>query len=147
MNHSAISLLWMKGKLPMKDGIYFADGRSIACSLGINPHIELTVNDSFSLQDFLVKSPFDFTTINILNETYHEDNQCFYTLGKGSNGSEGFVASLAPDRRLIWVAFFANSESFVEMSCDENILYADSSSGVHLQFPLHDPELCSLAFT
>lgn len=65
---SKINELWNKEKLPIKDGIYFANGESFSFLTKFYPDIVIKKGKSFSLVDFLNKNPDCITDIDIFEK-------------------------------------------------------------------------------
>jgi len=134
--------LWENETLPIKDGLYFADGRSyeaiINSTTAAGYEIANPINlDLFIEEDSECISSFDTTKIVQL-----PGKNGFLCCGEGSFGSEGFFAHLASNKSLLWVFYFEYSNPFVEIQLAEegeaNFL---TSNGTSLKVKIANPEL------
>ncbi|OTQ57399.1 hypothetical protein B6D18_10210 [Gilliamella sp. A7] len=118
---SKINELWNKEKLPIKDGIYFANG------------------ESFSLVDFLNQNPDCITHIDIFKKIKLQmGGTCL--LGEGSHGSEGFIAYITSDEKLNWVIYFEESNPFINaVELSDAFLTVESSANYRIILDLKNP--------
>jgi len=136
---SKIIELWNKEELPIKNGVYFSDGKSISLSIIAYPSILIEKGKEFDLDDFLVKNPDEVTSIDIMKRfNLSEEYQCI--LGEGSYGSEGFVAYLTSKDDLLWVMYFEKSNPFVNLIKLPNLnIEVESSANYKIIINVNDP--------
>ena len=94
----AIERLWQLGRLPIEDGVFFADGRSYAVAVVGSALRVLEELD-------LTEDPDWLTAIDITHEAPTPTG--FVCAGEGSHGSEGFFARLDAHKRLLWVCYLS----------------------------------------
>lgn len=136
---SKINELWNKEKLPIKDGIYFANGESFSFLAKFYPDIVIKKGKSFSLVDFLNKNPDCITDIDIFEKIkISTGGTCL--LGEGSHGSEGFIAYITSDEKLNWVIYFEESNPFINaVELPDTFLKVESSANYTIILDLKDP--------
>jgi hypothetical protein len=126
--------LWRDGRLPIEDGVFFADGRSFAVNVEGG---RLVVVEEFDLAEVLAEDPDWITSIDITREVVAPSG--FVCAGEGSHGSEGFFARLDPDRELVWVCYLSESNPFDGLRVAEGKVTATSTSGVSITVDLDAP--------
>ena len=132
---SDITTLWSAARLPIEDGLYFADGRSYAVAVA---GAGLRLVEAFDLGELLAEDPEWLTSIDITREIRVPGG--YAVAGEGSHGSEGFFARLAEDRSLVWVCYLSESNPFGELAVESSTLTATSTSGLSLSLPLDRPD-------
>lgn len=123
---SDITTLWSSARLPIEDGLYFADERG------------LRLVESFDLGELLAEDPEWLTSIDITREFCVPGG--YACAGEGSHGSEGFFARLDENHSLIWVCYLAESNPFDELTVEASTLTATSTSGLSITLSLDDPD-------
>jgi hypothetical protein len=131
---SVISDLWRDGRLPIEDGVFFADGRSYAVDVVGSA---LQVVEPVDLAEILAEDPDWLTSIDITSETAAPGG--FVCAGEGSHGSEGFFARLTADKELVWVCYLSESNPFTKLTVIDHSLTAVSTSGVTITVDLDTP--------
>jgi hypothetical protein len=131
---SEISDLWRDGRLPIEDGVFFADGRSYAVDIVGS---SLQVVERVDLAEILAEDPDWLTSIDITREAPALDG--FVCAGEGSHGSEGFFARLTADKSLVWVCYLSESNPFDKLTVTDHNLTAVSTSGVTITVDLDTP--------
>jgi hypothetical protein len=129
-----IQELWRDGRLPIEDGVFFADGRSYAVDVAGSA---LQVVEEVNLTEILAEDPDWLTSIDITRETPAPGG--FVCAGEGSHGSEGFFARLDGDKNLIWVCYLSESNPFDKLTITDRRLTAVSTSGVAITVDLDAP--------
>lgn len=130
-----ITTLWTSDRLPIKDGLYFADGRSYAVEVTDSG---LRIGEQFDLAELLAEDPEWLTSIDITSEIPVPGG--YACAGEGSWGSEGFFARLGEDHSLIWVCYLSEDNPFGELTVKASTLTATSTSGLSLTLPLDNPD-------
>jgi len=130
--------LWEKDMLPIKDAIYFSDGRSFSCKITSCPTQKIELGDKFDVNEF-INNIDEITNIDGIKEI-KLSNSGYCSVGDGSYGSEGFIACLGKGRNLIWVLYSEKSNPFINVREDPvNTIVAESSSGFRLKINLNNP--------
>jgi len=131
--------LWEKDMLPIKDAIYFSDGRSFSCKITSCPTQKIELGDEFDVNEFYKNNIDEVTNIDEIKEI-KLSNSGYCSVGDGSYGSEGFIACLGKERNLIWVLYSEESNPFINVREDPvNTIIAESSSGFRLKINLNNP--------
>ncbi|MFC0539900.1 hypothetical protein [Kutzneria chonburiensis] len=131
---SEIEELWRAGRLPIEDGVFFADGRSYAVDVDGSA---LRVVEEIDLAELLAEDPDWLTSIDITREAPAPGG--FVCAGEGSHGSEGFFARLDADRKLVWVCYLSESNPIGELTVLDRALTVVSTSGVTITVDLDAP--------
>ena len=136
---SKINELWNKEKLPIKDGIYFANGESFSFLAKFYPYVFIKKGESFNLVDFLNKNPDCITNIDIFQKIKIQmGGTCL--LGECSHGSEGFIAYISSDEKLNWVIYFEESNPFINaIELPDKFLEVESSANYRIILDLKNP--------
>ncbi|MFF2775560.1 hypothetical protein ACFVU3_11680 [Streptomyces sp. NPDC058052] len=115
---SRIGELWARGEVPDRDGLYRADGSAREVDVDSAALSRFRLGGPLDLEELLRDDPGGTTPYDI-------HRGCFARLpegsgagsgyvcgGDGAHGSEGFIARLDADRRLVWVVSMADSNPF-----------------------------------
>ncbi|OLR92711.1 hypothetical protein BJP25_20025 [Actinokineospora bangkokensis] len=129
-----IQRLWAEGRLPIEDGVFFADGRSYAADVVDGG---LAVVEELDLAQVLAEDPDWVTAVDVQREVPIPGG--LVVGGEGAHGSEGFFARLTADRSLVWVCYFAEHNPFLDLVVDGPDLVATSTSGVVVRVALDAP--------
>ncbi|WP_329105018.1 hypothetical protein OG792_31400 [Micromonospora sp. NBC_01699] len=122
--------LWLSGCLPIKSGLYRADGVARAVRIGSGQPSDLELLDSFSLDAVLAADPEYVSRVDITLECELRDGSGYLVCGEGSYGSEGFFGQLDVDRRLVWVVYLEDSNPFIDVVVESTSAIFTSSAGL-----------------
>jgi hypothetical protein len=137
---SIIVELWKNGELPIKNALYFVDGRAGLIDIIFYPYPKLLKLGDFDFNDFYEKNKNETTTIDIVKKIQLSDVG-YLCIGEGSYGSEGFIACLDSKEDLIWVVYFENSNPFVSATILGDLtVVIESSAGFRLKIDTKKPE-------
>ena len=135
---SIISKLWKEELLPIKEAVFFFDGRAKSCKITSFPTPKIEVGADFDFIDFYRNNNEEVTSIDIIKEVKLL-NECYCCVGEGSYGSEGFIAYLDNDKNPIWILYSENSNPFVSVfEHEENTILVESTAGLKIQIDLHN---------
>jgi hypothetical protein len=126
--------LWREGQLPIKDGVYFADGRSYAVDV---VHGRLSVVGQFDLAEILAEDAGWVTNIHITRKVVAPGG--FACAREGSWGSEGFFGRLGADEQLVWVCYLSEGNPFDRVAVADGMVTAMSTSGLTITVDLDAP--------
>jgi hypothetical protein len=129
------------GACPILNGLLYPDGSVLLVdSLPSGPGAP-TFGPRTSLDALDATEPLEWTTVGTLAEAVSPDGSYSAVGGEGGMGGDGFVAvTAAADKRLLWVAFFEDSNSFEEIRFDGGDVVARSNLGREYRFPVTAPE-------
>ncbi|ECX5102165.1 hypothetical protein F6H62_21880 [Salmonella enterica] len=131
--------LWEDNLLPIKDAIYFSNGRSFLCKIMDYPTLHIERNGEFDFSAFYEKNKDEVTDIDKFREIKLVNN-CYCCVGEGSYGSEGFVAYLDENKNLVWVLYSEESNPFINVSeYIPDIIIVESSSNIRLKININNP--------
>ena len=131
--------LWNNGELPLKDGLYFSDGRSLELRIDCYP-LSLKKGGWFDFRAFYQQNIGQISTVGITNEI-RLSNGCYCCVGEGSWGSDGLIAYLDEDRGLTWVIFSQYSNPFISIIEESGLMVcARSSAEYELVVDVNCPE-------
>jgi len=138
---------WKTGMCPILNGITFGNGKMIELELTVMPSDDTVLRSQIlretNVETFNTKHADYWTEIISLCEFCIIDRDLRITGGEGGFGSDGFVAvSHISDEQLVWVAFFENSNPFVQISINNNAseILGITTLGHIWQFPIAHPE-------
>lgn len=137
---SAIERLWLAHNLPIRDGLYRADGSARGVRADSSALGHLVLLEPFDLEAFLLTSPEWLTSIDITIEEGLGDGSGYLCCGEGSHGSEGFFARLDLHKNLVWVVYLEDSNPFVEAVIDGPQATVKSTSGLCVTVSLASPQ-------
>lgn len=138
--------LWNEHLLPIKNAVYFADGTAFSIDITLYPEPRFEKGDDFCFSDFFKNNEDEITDVDLFKKK-SLSNKGWLCFGEGSYGSEGFIACLNSDDKLIWVLYSENSNPFVDMKEVEGVVYVKSSLNICLRIKINDPreiELCDI---
>ncbi|MDD1508789.1 hypothetical protein [Pseudomonas sp. CNPSo 3701] len=136
---SLIIKLWEHDLLPIKDGIYFSDGRAYSCTIRQHPRLSLENGPCFDLDAFHANNSDELTAIDGLKQI-RLSNLGYCRVGEGSHGSEGFIAYLDSEQRLIWVIYAQQSNPFTQVGESPNgLITAISTADIRLEIDVDEP--------
>ncbi|EHB4884966.1 hypothetical protein JXF96_004076 [Salmonella enterica subsp. enterica serovar Heidelberg] len=131
--------LWEDNLLPIKDAIYFSNGRSFLCKIMDYPTLHIERNGEFDFSAFYEKNKDEVTDIDKFR-VIKLANNCYCCVGEGSYGSEGFVAYLDENKNLVWVLYSEESNPFINVSeYIPDIIIVESSSNIRLKININNP--------
>ncbi len=131
--------LWEDNLLPIKDAIYFSNGRSFLCKIMDYPTLHIERNGEFDFSAFYEKNKDEVPDIDKFREIKLANN-CYFCVGEGSYGSEGFVAYLDENKNLVWVLYSEESNPFINVSeYIPDIIIVESSSNIRLKININNP--------
>ncbi|MFE9804127.1 hypothetical protein ACFYP6_35710 [Streptomyces goshikiensis] len=135
---TTIELLWEDFQLPVRDALYFADGRSCEVDLVSGVPSGVRVLAPFDLDEMLESDP---SWVSSVDELVAADlgSKGLLWGGEGSYGSEGFIARLTVDRALIWAMFFTESNPFDRIQLSGNVATFSSTSGFKIMVDIDEP--------
>ncbi|CTW30168.1 hypothetical protein [Escherichia coli] len=138
--------LWEDDLLPIKDAIYFSNGKSFLCKIKPYPTPCIEKNGEFDFSSFYEKNKDEVTDIDKFRE-FKLANNCYCCIGEGSYGSEGFIAYLDEDKNLVWVLYSEESNPFINITeYTSDIIIVESSSNIRLRININNPVDLELAF-
>jgi hypothetical protein len=135
-----ISKLWEEKTLPIKDALYYGDGRSFFIKLKNENPTKIEIIEEFDLEDFYGKDRDWVTSIDITKEFNLTDGS-YFCCGDGSNGSEGFFALLSAERKILWLIYLEFSNPFYDFYVEEHTAVVKSTSGLAIKINLKNPML------
>ncbi|MCP4600753.1 MAG: hypothetical protein GY847_09510 [Proteobacteria bacterium] len=137
---------WASMKCPIINGILFANGDIEWINVGLLPQsggmarIQLSPGRPTDVKTLTDEGVLDWTEVAPLCEAIDEKRNIRVFAGEGGLGADGFVAVLkASDSQLEWVAFFENSNPFVEVELRETEVLAKTNLSNTWRFPLDSP--------
>lgn len=133
-----ITNLWNAGRLPIKDGLYFSDGKSFFIKLKNDGKIFIDSLTECDLDSFHMSDPEWVTVIDVTKIERLATGE-YFCGGEGANGSEGFFALLDSDKNLLWVTYFEELNPFFDFSVQKNKVKVKSTSGIIFDVDIDNP--------
>ncbi len=131
--------LWEDNLLPIKDAIYFSNGRSFLCKIMDYPTLHIERNGEFDFSAFYEKNKDEVTDIDKFREIKLANN-CYCCVGEVSYASEGFVAYLDENNNLVWVLYSEALNLFINVSeYFLSIIIVETSSNIRLKRNINNP--------
>jgi hypothetical protein len=128
--------LWSTGCLPIKSGLYRADGTARAARVDSRQSGSLELLESFSLEAVLARDPEYISHIDVTLERELCDGSGCLVCGEGSYGSEGFFGRLDEDGCLVWVVYLEDSNPFTNVMVESTLAVFTSTSGLAVRVDL-----------
>ena len=128
-----INTLWFESRLPVIDGILYADGfyQKLSIITDQNFHRKL-----IPIPD---QKP-DFSIISDISVSAEADFQDYHIFcGEGSYGGDGFVTAVSGNE-IQWLAFWEDANPFIKIESHENQLEITNNLYEVWQFDLSDPQ-------
>jgi hypothetical protein len=138
-----ISRLWEAGTLPIKNGIYYADGRSLSLTIKRNENLEIKVGKQFSLEELYAIDPDYITNIDITKEKILPNDE-YFCCGEGSSGAEGFFAYLDSNKKLLWVIYFEELNPFYDFTINDTSAIIKSTLDIQIKLNINNPLLLQI---
>jgi hypothetical protein len=138
-----ISKLWKEEKLPIRNGLYFANNKSFFIRLKFNDGVRIDVIKEFDLEAFHLSDPEWVTSIDITKIAQLEGGH-YFCCGEGANGSEGFFALLDSEKNLLWVVYFEELNPFCDFTIQGNTAIVNSTSGIAISLDLVNPKTMAI---
>ncbi|MEV1047207.1 hypothetical protein [Streptomyces sp. NPDC049916] len=135
-----IERLWEDFRLPIRDALYFAGGESCDVVLDSDEPSGLKMLSTFDLDEILESDPSWVSSVDGLVAVDLGSRGLLWG-GEGSYGSEGFLARLTGERKLIWAIFFMESNPFDRIRLSGNVATFSSTSGLEVAVDIDDPRL------
>lgn len=123
--------LWAERLVVARQGVYFRDGSArLLVDEGPAAGGGVRLGEPFDV-DAVLEADEDFTTSvdAVLVEAVHPGSGRVLQGGECDHGSEGYFALLNPDRTLLWIAFFENSNPFTVIDVHKDVATVSSSNG------------------
>ncbi|KOU32737.1 hypothetical protein ADK52_00100 [Streptomyces sp. WM6372] len=133
-----IERLWEDFRLPIRDALHFAEGRSCDVGLGSDAPSGMRVLAPFDLEEMLEIDPSWVSSVDGLVAVDLGSKGLLWG-GEGSYGSEGFIARLTADRSLIWAILFTESNPFDRIRLSGNVATFTSTAGFEITVDIDDP--------
>lgn len=138
---SLIERLWLADELPIRDGLYRADGASCDVEVAASVAGNLKILSPFSLEDFLSQDPEMRRTSIATTLIKSLPNDAGYVFcGEGSYGSEGFFGRIDQRKNLMWVVYLEHSNPFIDASISDIGVTFTSSLEVSITVDLEASE-------
>ncbi|MFJ9622611.1 hypothetical protein [Streptomyces sp. NPDC101181] len=135
-----IERLWEVFRLPIRDALYFAEGDSYDVALDLGVPSGLKVLAPFDLDEILESDPSWVSSVDGLVAVDLGSRGLLWG-GEGSYGSEGFIARLTSERKLIWAIFLMESNPFDRIHLSGNVATFTSTAGLEVAVDIDDPRL------
>lgn len=130
-----------QGACPILSGLMYPDGSVLLVDAVPSGPGAPTFRRRTTLAALDATEPLEWTTVGTLAQAVSPDGSYSAIGGEGGMGGDGFVAvSAAADKRLLWVAFFEDSNPFEEVRFDGGDVVARSNLGREYRFPVTAPE-------
>ena len=141
-----VQLKWKTGMCPILNGIIFGDGAIVELETyrsSSEDLLQVRIRRNTDVEDFSTNHADYWTETISLCELQISDKDLEIIGGEGGFGSDGFVAvSRVSDGYLIWIAFFEDSNPFIQLSVNNNCseILGITTLGKIWQFPIEHPE-------
>ena len=132
--------LWNAEQLPIQDALHVRDGRSYSITLDRSKSSGITLVGRCTLEDLLHDDPDFLADVMTTHKIVTSPQPGFLCCGEGSHGSDGFFARLDNNEKLVWVAFFVDSNPFHQIAQRQEHAMFTSTSGVTVTVHLDEPE-------
>jgi len=140
-----IQTQWQRWMCPIFSGIVYGDGTIVQVEMQRSePLTQIArVMHRSGIGEFVKNHPDDWTELISLCEVTVPERDYRLVAGEGGFGGDGFVAlARNSDNHLIWIAFFDNSNPFIEVSINKDFtgIQGKTNLGTVWRFPIDRPE-------
>jgi hypothetical protein len=130
---------WAANKAFLFNGIIFEDGSAVEINIsGKKNQRVATIGLSTNL-DQIQRIATQLTEIDSLSSSSDPTRKMTAVGGDGGFGADGFVG-LLKNNKLCWFAFFDDSNPFLELKIEGNLLIAKNSLDEVWEFPVTEPQ-------
>ncbi|MFF9849420.1 hypothetical protein [Streptomyces litmocidini] len=143
---TTIERLWEDYELPLADALHYADGHSYDVALDSTAPSGFSVLSPFDLDEMLEDDPSWVSSVDGRAVADLGERGLLWG-GEGSYGSDGFLARLTADRKLIWAMFFTESNPFDRIRLSGDVAAFSSTSGVEIAVDIDDPRIPPVGIT
>ena len=146
MTLSKIQEQWTEQRCPIINGILFASGRIAWINVdekfdGGSLYYALDQPSETSITELIEEGELQWTDLTILKELSSEGSNLLVQIGEGAMGGDGFVAtSDRASKKLLWLAFFENSNPFVDVEITDDVIQVQNNHSISWRFPITTPE-------
>lgn len=143
-NSNLIEQKWEEECVPLISGFVFPTGEilwvDIYCNEDNNFIYEKGEASKLNIEDLISKEDFYWIYVTELKRREYKDENIIVSCGEGSYGGDGFVEVRSYlENKLLWIAFFDNSNPFVEVKVEERKIIATNNQGCDWVFSVDDP--------
>lgn len=132
---------WEQRWCPMVNGLLYPDGTVVPVTVWPGETGAPAVGPRRRLTEVAGSGPIRWTTLGPLVRAVSADRTFIAAAGDGGQDGDGFVALMGgPQKSLVWLAFFDDSQPFEEVWFDGDAVVARTSAGRELCFPIGAPE-------
>lgn len=144
INSELIEKNWSKNMLPLVNGIVYPSCKVVFVDVRYGESSNLYEREnSFVTTVEELDSTGDLGWVYISSLFKKESNEGAFTVscGEGDMEGDGFVSLYSNvEKRLLWIAFFDNSNPFVEAEVDGSMVRARTNLDYLWSFPIDSPE-------
>ncbi|HVD98413.1 MAG TPA: hypothetical protein VNB90_09435 [Cytophagaceae bacterium] len=132
---------------PSVDGIIFPDETvqllSVKVDWGLPINYTINMASKTSIKILNDKGELHWNSCAILVRLINQKYSIEIIAGEGDYGSDGFVGIMDfATKKMIWIAFFNNSNPFEEVKVIDEEIYAKSTLGCIWRFKIKNPIDC-----
>lgn len=128
-------------QLPIKDGLYLADGHAIALALYWEPKLALETGARFDARRLLREDPTWVCDLDLHQEIRLPAQMGFCLIGGGSYGADGCAVCLAADRSFKWALLLQESNPFDALiPCAGTEILLCSTAGLAIAIDIDSPQ-------
>lgn len=125
----------------MVNGLLYPDGTVVPVTVWPGATGAPAVGPRRRLTELAGSGPIRWTTLGPLVRAVSPDRSFIAAAGDGGRDGDGFVALLGgPEKSLVWLAFFDDSQPFEEVRFEGGDVVARTTTGRELRFPVDAPE-------
>ena len=136
---------WEHEQLPIIKGILYSDGRvdKIYIDYDDNDKRVLVHNGSTTIDAMSIEND-DLSDAVIYAKAASEENGITVYCGGGSYGGDGFVVAETADEKVLWIAFFEDSNEFERCEIVGSTIIAYNNSDEKWLFNIDTPSKLSV---
>lgn len=142
MNFAVICEGWKNRKLPIFNGIAYSDGYVDRFNIDYyddNNYERKTINRKRVKIELSSIEVDYFSNVTIYGKVSSKEKRITVIYGGGSDGSEGFIVVESHEQKIIWLAFFEESNEFECCEIIENNIIAYNNLGDKWVFDIDCP--------
>lgn len=146
MNNFDINYEWHNEKLPIINGIIYADGSIDWINVDYDGDSrKIVFGNKIHLNDLINKNELYLSSIMVNKKLENPEKQIMVYCGEGGFGGDGFVVvESQTDFKIEWIAFFETANPFENIEVIDDKIIAYNNLDEKWVFDIHNPANISI---
>jgi len=141
MDFKEICREWRKRRLPIINGIVYSSGDvdKIYIDYDENNYERILIHSGRTKVGLLFTNEGSFSDVNIYGTTSNEEKNLTVSYGGGSYGGDGFIVVESNESKIVWLAFFEDSNEFEQCEIKDRAIIVYNNLGEKWTFDIDMP--------